>query len=542
MPLCLQLSWLKSQVALSLNTLYFDACLVYTLLAAIVATLVFVVQEGCSFTCASMWTVKDIEAELKDVSQLLQLRAQSDHAKLEASLLAGVTSKIEHLKQLPTWGPGMAVSLYTCLDTLAFSVAFKDKVKTFIDDALGSGATAKSETMSMLVLKTQTVNVMPWLTEADWDILNSNQGYSTKLNCMCARLRAIGIRSMSEQTAKYAVACLCCLYTEMPDATTTYRAVQDMKMTFNSMSQPPAEFPYIREYPMDPASLSPEYISLFYKDEQPAGRHLDKLAQVLPRVCVRSTSKLLRDAAVKPSPKPCNQNVPVITDQGDSMKHMFQHAMTSMFANMFNSQLQRTHATGNRDMPDLKMLSPRKQLAIAAGKDAEDDEHGAPPVAHAAPALPTHQTEAFKPKVRVTFADQQQPKDQTIDIAMEDSATTRPFNDQSSGSQGSQGEGASRFEEQAFNLLKERADNKKGVIKAILKRPAASSPPPPKPTLPEYEPGKDCKGTSLKNWTSKHYHKAKLLAKKQEASAEEVLEYARKASKKASIVWNEING
>ena len=125
---------------------------------------------------------------------------------------------------------------------------------------------------------------------------------------------------------------------------------------------------------------------------------------------------------------------------------------------------------------------------------------------------------------------------------MEDSATTRPFNDQSSGSQGSQGEGASRFEEQAFNLLKERADTKKGVIKAILKRPAASPPPPPKPTLPECEPGKDCKGTSLKNWTSKHYHKAKLLAKKQEASAEEALEYARKASKKASIVWNEING
>ena len=88
----------------------------------------------------------------------------------------------------------------------------------------------------------------------------------------------------------------------------------------------------------------------------------------------------------------------------------------------------------------------------------ENDEHGAPPVAHATPALPTHQTEAFKPKVRVTFADQHQPKDQTIDIAMEDSATTRPFNDQSSGSQGSQGEGASRFEEQAFNLLKERAE------------------------------------------------------------------------------------
>ena len=125
MPLCLQLSWLKSQVALSLNTLYFDACLVYTLLAAIVATLVFVVQAGCSFTCASMWTVKDIEAELKDVSQLLQLRAQSDHAKLEASLLAGVTSKIEHLKQLPTWGPGMAVFFVYLFGHSCFQCCFQ---------------------------------------------------------------------------------------------------------------------------------------------------------------------------------------------------------------------------------------------------------------------------------------------------------------------------------------------------------------------------------------------------------------------------------
>ena len=149
-----------------------------------------------------------------------------------------------------------ATSLYETLQGCVLEDQYKAKLRDSIDAALS----AKSNSVMAVSVKPQKlVHMQNYLTQGDWDILDSKEAsYIAKCNCIAKRWKTLGIKSLAEQTTKYGCAILLCQYSKIPEHSLISQMVsdRDLKSTFHTVKVDGCnDLPYVKDFPEFPEKL-----------------------------------------------------------------------------------------------------------------------------------------------------------------------------------------------------------------------------------------------------------------------------------------------
>ena len=140
------------------------------------------------------------------------------------------------------------------------------------------------------LIKPQSICIAKFLTKEDWQVLNNAQ-YHAKVTCLSTRLRALGVQSLSEQSVKFGVAGILCTYKTLPDPSTIFQMVQDLKLAFVSSHVTDAGLPTIMKFPDDPRQLDSIVFSHCYQgSEGPANILPDQFHMVCKQVPLRKSN------------------------------------------------------------------------------------------------------------------------------------------------------------------------------------------------------------------------------------------------------------
>ena len=139
--------------------------------------------------CTMTWSVDNVIAEIKDVGQLLHFKRQNgasnmDH--LEATLIKNITCKLETMFLSPTQALSVQKALH---EDVNLTPDMKASVNASIDASLTRDSNNNESAHGP---KPQKINVSPYLTMSDWDIIKNSQNYHSKVAAVCKRLGAWG--------------------------------------------------------------------------------------------------------------------------------------------------------------------------------------------------------------------------------------------------------------------------------------------------------------------------------------------------------------
>ena len=202
-----------------------------------------------------MWTIADIEKEIKDLSSLYALRGGNEAPTdaLSEGMAMAVASKISSIADLSC---GDAVKVLQTLDTVTLPVSMKSAIQKGVEGKLE----AKEQVTAPSAISTQTISLGYYLSKSDWASLQSAQiPYHGKLQVVVKRLKSLGLVSMSEKTVKHAVACILFGMTSVPAAVIIYQIVCDLKATFAATPVRPG-LAFVKVYPDDPEALPKNYM------------------------------------------------------------------------------------------------------------------------------------------------------------------------------------------------------------------------------------------------------------------------------------------
>ena len=123
--------------------------------------------------------------------------------------------------------------IYAAVADSGLDSSLRDILRNSIDKAMSSRTVA----MPQQGFKPQKLqHLQNYLVQEEWNILQSHEAsWIAKCNCICKRLRLLGIRSLHEQTCKNACALLLCQLSKAPDSTVCKQMVGDPKSTFHSL-------------------------------------------------------------------------------------------------------------------------------------------------------------------------------------------------------------------------------------------------------------------------------------------------------------------
>ena len=122
--------------------------------------------------CTMTWSVDNVIAEIKDVGQLLHFKRQNgasnmDH--LEATLIKNITCKLETMFLSPTQALSVQKALH---EDVNLTPDMKASVNASIDASLTRDSNNNESAHGP---KPQKINVSPYLTMSDWDIIKNSQ-------------------------------------------------------------------------------------------------------------------------------------------------------------------------------------------------------------------------------------------------------------------------------------------------------------------------------------------------------------------------------
>ena len=142
-----------------------------------------------------VWTIADIEKEIKDLSSLYALRGGNEAPTdaLSEGMAMAVASKISSIADLSC---GDAVKVLQTLDTVTLPVSMKSAIQKGVEGKLE----AKEQVTAPSAISTQTISLGYYLSKSDWASLQSAQiPYHGKLQVVVKRLKSLGLVSMSEK-------------------------------------------------------------------------------------------------------------------------------------------------------------------------------------------------------------------------------------------------------------------------------------------------------------------------------------------------------
>ena len=207
--------------------------------------------------------VNDIFVELADVQQLI---ATPVGDQVKEGMVRGVCGKIGNLGTL---GARDAVQLYKLVRT------FPDATKAAFEAAVDARLALDLDFEDVPEPKTQQLLTTPlaYCTDDDWLAINDPSATPPKIiSVLVARIASLGIRSLHEQTVKFAVMIVLHKVKQntgaWPPASVVFSWVNEFKSSFKWLKTP-WEHETIKKYPMDPSSL-PAHISRQHMQRQMA--------------------------------------------------------------------------------------------------------------------------------------------------------------------------------------------------------------------------------------------------------------------------------
>lgn len=258
------------------------------------------------------WSNEDFCSELEHVANLLAERPNSvvGHSALGALK--------QRLQGVPGWTASGLTELYGKVKAAALPQKLKEEIMQVMD-----ALSVSQESNLQLQMKAQSLtNLPPYLTLADWEKINASQSFLDGMRVLCERLKALGIKSMKEDTKKCVIALLLHVKTTvqkqpLPSNWAVYYMVNDLVSVFASTSSAGCQVSGLKTYPMSPSQLSPTFLEKAYGNEKPAMQELS-LSYLHHAISLRDTNRSLKEEpkakAGKKKP-PASEPVPV-ADQG----------------------------------------------------------------------------------------------------------------------------------------------------------------------------------------------------------------------------------
>ena len=479
--------------------------------------------------CTMTWSVDNVIAEIKDVGQLLHFKRHngaSNMEHLEATLIKNITYKLETMFLSPT----QALSLQKALHE---DVNLTPDMKAIVNTAIDASLTRDSSNQeSAHGPKPQKINVSPYLTMSDWDIIKNSQNYHSKVAAVCKRLRSLGVRSLAEQSVKHAVGAILSGYKEMPDQSIMYQMVQDIKLGF--VSHPMVHTgPVVVKYPEDPTKLPGQLYSQSYPNEHPAQIIPDKLPMILKLIPLRLTHAAIAKAkSAQSAPSGGSPGAPPLSSQGAFAPLVdVANSLATLVKDLSRKpSSEELHLTMNPNAvpgqpaassAELESFRPKLRNGSAAGADMSSK----PAASSAAAPLALEDGHLNQPDGANSL------DGASIEQAAFDALLSRPANQgKGKGKGNGKGKGKAKAKAKAKSQPKGKAK-----AKACLKRPAACM------VAFVYEPGQpgdEWAKRTLESWSSKHYHSARQMALNQGYSDEDAKSYARDARKRSVANWH----
>lgn len=393
----------------------------------------------------------------------------------------------------------------------------QDEYKKILREALDAKLSLPTtEDDSNVVLKPQVLTAINnYMTKTEWLVLTDpNSSLGKKASTIARRLRLVGVKSLHEQTAKYAVALMLTTLTQLPSYSVIHQMLQEFKQVFHR-DLTKMQVPFVRTYPNTVEEL-PEAISqAAYSPEDPAApRVLENLVMIAENhIPLRGTSKLLKKEAPKPEEiakdkkQPAEKNaesnqqtmVPGMASPFGDMGAMGQFAL--MMVQMCKQQM--GMGPGNETKVT---LSPKKEKELEEQKKAQAALNSA--------------AATFKPQERqLALLDSETNQESKGVVATAATAADTALEKKKT---------PEEFERATFEALKAKKDTKKATAKqkskasnpkgkakgkakskVLMKRPSAK-------TLQYEIPPWSLKDMHVdKNtYTSRHWHAARSFAKR----------------------------
>ena len=506
-------------------------------------------QCSCFVVWAIMasWTLEDILKELGDVSSLLKHKKVTnpgEESQLEQNMMRGINNKLSAL----TITAAMALRIYQLLETLdGLSKQVLLDSKSQIDQQVCAVPTQATVAHGH-VIKPQTINIAPYLTKEDWNVLQTHSSYHHKVGVIVKKLRALGLHSMSEKTVKQACAALLCTYKNLPEPAAIWQIVQDLKLGFMSTAAE-AGLPWVLVYPDDPTQLPKEILENVYKDQEAAKYIPSMFAMVLVQVPLRKTNKLLKSSqmAVLPQPAGSSSSQALVPQPQEAAQPAMQpmEMMATMFSQMMgmmqaaNTQ---TKKAKEEEEPPLKMSPKRLKVDPSAAQAVM------PPQLRAQASLSLPCVEQAAIEDATANDETQEGNTQTTTHAIED-ATFKALKAKQQASKSTPKVKATpktaASKKAAAKPKAKQAPKAKAKGQAKAKAKAASAPSSGSHggiAVENYQPGipeEVWKPRTFDSWVSKHYHTCRHMALNQGYSDDEAKEFGKKARAKAKAIWLE---
>ena len=427
-----------------------------------------------------MFTVANIEQELKNIGKIVAKRQNADVAM---AMVNNVCLKLEKLNHPDAV---QCLSLYEAVTESGLAPELQTKLNKAIDVLATAEHPDEGEAKGGYG---QELNYPHrFLTQKDWDCIGAaSAGYYDILIVFSERMKKVGIRdTLMECSVKWWTAMLVNVAIDksniMPDYDAIYQLSKDVKGVLKSCAvKAHPSMPYIKSYPKSPRDMPPDVFALAYPDpaDQPIDNtKLDKMpALQRDHTPVRDTSKLLSKNRKKDV-----QGKPGKLDLKKLMEEMLQDKKPeeinlTLFA-------PKAAAADHRALTDAQSQpadSPTRPAPQALCEDSQASEGSI--VASSPRDSPkleaTSVSAAFKPKLRVPFQPITSPP--SAKAVQHDASTaikdgqTENAGDKPNSQQAAMT--AEKFEQAAFKALqahKANASTKRQGTGVASKRPAGS--------------------------------------------------------------------
>ena len=231
----------------------------------------------------SGWTVQDIRTEVSEVSSLMVARAPppgsweaavESYNRLQSSLVASLCNKIAGILVLSAGG---ALELMQSVVEATLPETAKGDIQAALDSKLNASSQSSAPRAFGGHRRPQQL-LFPanYLTAQDWDELMAPDAGLFRLTMIVVqRYKRLGVKSLHEQTVKWAVAMLVCLWTDragkLPSYSQIFELVKDFKKAWETglsdISHVGLQTLY--EFPEHTADLPDGFVEKAYGSDEP---------------------------------------------------------------------------------------------------------------------------------------------------------------------------------------------------------------------------------------------------------------------------------
>jgi hypothetical protein len=351
------------------------------------------------------WTVHDIKLDLANVSALLVKRSPPDGSddlaiasfeKLKCSMMTAICGLVDAIDFMDN---GAALELHDAVTAVELPEDSKLVLQRAIDTKLeaSAGMTAPGAAPTK---KPQTlIHPGNYLTQEDWDDLMCPKASLFRMTMVFVqRYKKLGVRMLHEQTVRWAVAALVCLWSDrigkLPSHTLIFELVKDFKKAWEACPYDPSHsgLPMLHLYPEHVADLPAGFLTKAYGSAgPPITKVMEKLAHVaLHHVALRSNSKLLKadklpgsgcpsSSSSNGSPiMPIDQFIRQAISSYQQQAHQQQHPQQQQHQQQQASYQQQAHQQQHQPA-HIQMLPPHNEHQLQFHQHQQQQpQHGSP--------------------------------------------------------------------------------------------------------------------------------------------------------------------